>query len=202
MKRESVKVQDRSNRERTLQRLRSECTERFAKDRSALKERLRNSIDTAGLETVIRQGIHSVRSKEDEINEEDIDRLVDEFLNELRDRDEPVFDDTTYTEALASEQSGFTHDWVKCPLCWKGFLLIPFPGVIACDACSEMQMGLPNEQFSVHDFASALDHAIRSHQQRSPGCSGSLPFFSLYSSGLVLSCAKCGSVDGVHLVNR
>lgn len=192
-KRESVKLHDRTNRERTLQRLRSECTERFAKERDSLKQRLRDSIDTRSVESVIRQGIESVRSGgSDTIDQADIDRLVDEFLNELNESPEYPDDD------LYMDDEDTHPDWVKCPICLSGYLLIPFPGYIACDACNAMQMPLPSEAFSVSDFASALDIAIRNHQLS--GCPG-MTCFVLHNSSLILLCDACGP-NYVFLVNR
>ena len=195
-KRESVKAHDRTNRERTLQRLRSECTERFAKERDSLKQRLRDSIDTRSLECVIRQGIESVRSGgSDIIDEADIDRLVDEFLHELNESpDYPEDDHAAYMD----EEPDNHPDWVRCPICLGGYLLIPFPGYIACDACSGMQMALPSETFSVSDFATALDIGIRNHHLS--GCPG-MTCFVLHNGSLILLCDACGP-NYVFLVNR
>lgn len=83
-------------------------------------------------------------------------------------------------------------DGVLCPLCARGFLAIPIPGVLTCDSCSELQLRLPSDDMQLSDVANAFDTVIRSHA----GC-GQRYFFHLDSqrTKLVYSCPPCGSVD-------
>ena len=155
------------SRQETLQRLRDEFTDQVGRDREALRARLR--------ERALRS--HLSDSGEEE---ENIDGLVEEFLNELLGVDEePVFFDEN-PDDLEAWQPGL----VKCPLCPSGWLLEPFPSAVTCDGCSEFRLsGVP-----LSDVATVLDNRIREHQSH-----GQSVRFGSADGVLFLVCAACGA---------
>ena len=187
--RRSVKAEDRPDRASSLKRLREECSERFAKDRDALRQRLR--ADTAALGDAIRKSIRSDDTY-DGIDEDDIDRLVAEFLADLQSEE--------YADAFPDEEIDEypTHppEWVKCPLCESGWLFVPFPGSLACDGCTELQLSLPSDEFTVNDFAAVLDRTVVFHQVT--GCVGKVDF-SVNENILSAACRRCGISHVVNL---
>ena len=196
--REPVKSRKLTRRETNLERLRSECSERLAKDRESLLHRLRGGVDTA---TLIRESINSVRSLSssqddaDSVRDPDIDRLVSEFIREFRHETEdlafPYPDEFEYDdEVMGQEITSGLHwhkDWIKCPVCADGWLVVPVPGVIACDAC-ELKTRLPSEHSTEQDFALCLDRAIQAHSQ----CGGFKIAFTFENGVLFSQCARCG----------
>ena len=150
------------SRQETLQRLRDEFTDQMGKDREALRARLRSHMSDPS------------------DPEDNIDSLVEEFLNELLGVDEePIFDDHAM-EAIDDWQTGL----VKCPLCPRGWLLEPFAGVITCDGCSDFRVA----NVSLTDLAALLDATIKTHQAH-----GEQAIFQITGGALYSTCRSCGS---------
>ena len=165
-------------RQETLQRIRDECTDRISKDREALRSNLRDSLK-GSLEGAIRDTINTAWAEDyAAINEEDIDKLVQEFLNE---RDLIFFHED---EAMQDDPDEWNVGMVKCPLCPSGWLLEPYPGIVACDACAELRLSI-----GIQDLASALDATIRAH---AAFCSSSRFSFRPTPDGLLFNCQACG----------
>jgi len=167
-----------------LVRLREECNQRFAKDREAFRQRLRLD-DTSALVSALRQEIESVKTASREFDHVDIDVLVDEYLRELA--TSPYVQDDWIAEEELVDDIVVPTEWVRCPICSQGFLLMPFPGIISCDFCREMQLCVSNEGFGLSDLATALDGVIRNHS-----CPN-FPKFIISNNVLFLICEKCDS---------
>ena len=194
-----VKPRTLSRRESNVERLRSECSERFSKDRQSLRERLRGDADSVAF--AIREGINSVRSLsaaedgEDSVSDSDIDRLVSEFIGEIFFDEQPDPGEFAEGEEISMEMESrdWHKDWVKCPVCPSGWLAVPVPGLIACDAC-EMKTPLSSESATDQDFAALLDASIQQHQE----CGNSSRIeFSFHKNVLFMSCNRCGTLPVV-----
>lgn len=185
LRRIPIKARSRSDRESSLQRLREECSERFASEREALRERLRASLDGA-LEGVIRNEIKSI---ETDLEQVDIDRLVEEFLQELA-RESPP---TPEEEDIDIDEISHP-DWVRCPLCFAGWIVMPISGILACDHCPVLRLAVAAEGFTVHDFACTLDSVIRNHQLS--GCP-EVVGFRIEENVLFAVCNHCNKVEVV-----
>jgi hypothetical protein len=152
-------------RQETLQRLRDECTDRMVRDKEALKNELRGSLN---------RGIKDLTL---EIDEADIDSLIEDFFREF-----PT-DDFGYIDDVLDEDE-WKPGLMKCPLCASGWLLEPYPNVVTCDGCVEMCFNV-----SLADLAGALDSVIRHH---AAACNASNLKFSASNRVLYSSCQNCG----------
>ena len=152
-----MKELSRSTRSSVLDKLREDCVERFGRDRESLRERIRQEIEKSS-------------SNFDDI---DIDKFVEDFL---ADYDEEI-----------EQPVQIPPDWVWCPVCMKGFIVSPVPGVIVCETCMNFKLSV-SENFNVPDLAPLLDTAIRAHADRH--CSVN-PQFSIQNNSLILHCSVC-----------
>ena len=180
-----MKARTLTRRVSNLERLRSECSDRFARDRESLLQKLRGDVDSGA--EIIREGIKAVSlnslydSESESVNESDIDRLVSEFIVEFLQEAEFI------PEPEEEDQTEWHKDWVKCPVCAQGWLAVPVPGVIACDFC-ELKASLPSEFSTEQDFAALLDAAIQRHN----ACLSKVDFHIASNGGLISSCPRCG----------
>lgn len=101
----------------------------------------------------------------------DIDKFVEGFLADYHDDD---INDTPYPS-----------DWVWCPICMRGFIVSPVPGVLVCESCQHFKLGVA-EEFTVADLAVLLDNTIRMHS----ACKQKLSF-SITNNVLQVHCSVC-----------
>lgn len=104
--------------------------------------------------------------------EDDIDRLVEEYL---KDEQEEWF-----TESAM----------IQCPLCRTGYVLMPVPGIVVCDHCSELRLRFSNEGWGISEFGLALDTTLQTHASHSV-------FFEVHDNVLFARCDTCASIDVV-----
>jgi hypothetical protein len=144
----------------------------------------------------LRQEIESVRTSADDnrFDNVDVDLLVEEYLQELVGNGEEIGEWMEESDGLEFESVTPT-DWIRCPLCSRGYILMPFPGIFACDFCRDMQLCISTENFSLADLASCLDKAIISH--RDSGCQAPITKFIIRDNILFQTCDTCNKVDVV-----
>jgi hypothetical protein len=176
-------------RQETLQRLRDECTDRISKDREAFRQNIRSSLK-GSLEGAIRDTIRASHEEDyAPIDERDIDRLVQGFIDEICLGPDQVEDSMDPSMFECPDDDTWKVGMVKCPLCIAGWLLEPYPGIVTCDGCSDMRLSS-----SVQELAYALDETIRAHANL---CDSKFFGFSISNQVLFFQCRTCGACSQV-----